>query len=164
LVAELVSPLCHLAQAGPVGINESNRTCRASSCAGWVTTAQVALLDFAGFFHIVDRAEWAGDSANFATYASTFVNDFRTRGFVNGDGFYGACVQTPSLIALGAGVRHFFPGVVEVKNFDTGFGGGKGAVVLERTRHFTLHTASAFVRVDVQYLLHVAGSLLSWHA
>jgi hypothetical protein len=68
-------------------------------------------------------------------------------------------MQAPGLVALGAGVGHFFASVVKVKYLDAGFGGGEGAVVLERTGHFALQTASTFVCVNVQHLLH-AGSLL----
>jgi hypothetical protein len=48
--------------------------------------------------------------------------------------------------------------MVEVKNFDAGFGCGKSAVVLKGTGHFALQTACAFVRIDVQYFLHTFDS------
>jgi hypothetical protein len=63
-------------------------------------------------------------------------------------------MQTPGLVALGAGVGHFFAGVVKVKDLDARLGGGVRAVVLERTSHFALQTAGALVCVDVQHLLH----------
>jgi hypothetical protein len=64
-------------------------------------------------------------------------------------------MQAPGFIALGAGVRHLFTGVVEVKDPDARFGGGVCAVVLKRTGHFALQAAGTFVRVDVQDFLHV---------
>jgi hypothetical protein len=64
-------------------------------------------------------------------------------------------VQAPSFVALGAGVRHFFAGVMEIKHLDTRFGCGVCAVVLERTGHFALQAAGTFVRIDVQDFLHV---------
>jgi hypothetical protein len=63
-------------------------------------------------------------------------------------------MQAPGLIALGTGVRHFLACVVEVKYLDARLGGGKGAVVLKGTGHLALEAPSAFVRVDVQHLLH----------
>ncbi len=158
LIAKLICPLRHLAQASPVGIDESDCTRRASSCAGGVAAAQVALLHLASFFHVIDRAKRASDRANLAAHAGTLVDDLSACRFVNGDGFYRAGMQAPSFVALGAGVRHFFASVVKVENLDAGFRSGKRAVVLKRTSHFTLHTSGAFVRVDVQYLLHVSNS------
>jgi hypothetical protein len=64
-------------------------------------------------------------------------------------------MQTPGLVALGAGVRHFFAGVVEVKHLDTRLGRCVGAVILERTSHFALQAAGAFVCIDVQDFLHI---------
>jgi hypothetical protein len=74
---------------------------------------------------------------------------------VHGDGLDRAGMQAPGLVALGAGVRHLLAGMVEVKNLDARLGGGVGAVILERTGHFALHAAGAFVCVDVQDFLHV---------
>jgi hypothetical protein len=71
-------------------------------------------------------------------------------------------VQAPSLIALGAGVGHFFARVVEVEHLDAGLAGGKRAVVLKRTRHFALQTPGAFVGVDVQDFLHGGVSCGWW--
>jgi uncharacterized protein (AIM24 family) len=64
-------------------------------------------------------------------------------------------VQAPGFVALGAGVGHFFAGVMEIKHLDARFGGGVCAVVLEGTGHFALQAAGTFVRVDVQDFLHV---------
>ena len=156
LVAELVRPGLHLAQASPVGIDESNRACGAGAGAGGVTTAQVALLHFAGLLHVIDGAEWAGNRADFAAYAGGFVNHLGTRGFVNRDGLHRAGMQAPGFIALGAGVGHFFAGLMKLKHLNARLGSGEGAVVLKRTRHLALQAACAFVRVDVQHLLHAS--------
>jgi hypothetical protein len=59
-------------------------------------------------------------------------------------------MQAPSLVTLGAGVGDFFAGLVEVKNLDTGLGGGEGAIVLERTGHLALQASGALVCIDMQ--------------
>ena len=159
LVAEFVGPLLHFVEAGPVGIHESNRACRTSGCAGRVATAQIALLNFACLLHVIDRAKWACNGAHLTTDASGFVHHHGASDFVFGDRLHGASVQTPSFIALRAGVRHFFAGLMEVKHFDAGFGCGECAVVLERTGHLALQTARAFVWVDVQDFLHLGLQL-----
>jgi hypothetical protein len=112
-------------------------------------------LDLASFLHIVDGAKRASDGADFATDASCFVHHFGTGSFIHRDGFYGASVQAPGFVALGTGVGNLFARVMKVEYLDARFGRGKCAVVLERTGHFALQTASALVCVDVQHLLHV---------
>ena len=53
---------------------------------------------------------------------------------------------------------HFLARVVEVKDLDARLGGGVGAIVLEGTGHFALEAPGAFLRVDVQGLLHLRPS------
>ena len=155
MIAELVRPLLHLAQTGPVGIDEGDGAGWAGIGAGRLAAAQVALLHLAGFLDVIDGAEWAGDGADLAADSGGFVHHFGACCLIHRDGLDRARVQAPGLVALGTGVRHFFAGVVEVKHLDARFGGGEGAVVLERTGHFALQTAGAFVCIDVQHLLHM---------
>jgi hypothetical protein len=69
LIAELVGPLGHLAQARPVGINKGDGASGAGFGTGRLAAAEVAFLDLAGFLHVVDGAERAGDGADLAPHA-----------------------------------------------------------------------------------------------
>lgn len=44
---------------------------------------------------------------------------------------------------------------MKIKNFDTRLCGREYAVVLVRTRHFTLQAAGTFIWIDVQHFLHL---------
>jgi hypothetical protein len=111
-------------------------------------------LHLASFFYIVNRSKRAGNRTNFATHASGFIHHFGASRFVHCDGFDWARMQTPRFVTLRTGVGDFFTGMVEIKHLDTRFSGSECAVVLKRTRHFALHTACAFVCVDMQRFLH----------
>jgi hypothetical protein len=154
LVTQLVCPRLHFVDAGPVGIDVGNGSCGASLDAGGVAAAQIALLHFAGFLHIVDSAKRAGNGAHLAAYAGRFVHYFGASGFIYCDSFYGARMQAPCLIALRAGVGYFFTCVMKVKYFNARFAGGIRAVVFKTTGHFALQAPRAFVGVDVQDFLH----------
>ena len=45
--------------------------------------------------------------------------------------------------------RSLLARVMEIKHLDAGLGGGKDAIVLERTGHLALQAPRAFVGVDV---------------
>src|SRR5215218_837213 len=68
-ITQLVGPLPHAVEAGPVGVDIRDGAGRAGVGAGRVAAAQVALVDLAGVLHIIDGAEWAGDGADLATDA-----------------------------------------------------------------------------------------------
>src|ERR1035437_9800301 len=156
LVTQFVCPLRHLAKTGPVGIDESNGTGGAGIGTSRAAFAEVALLHLAGSGDVIDRAKRAGDGADLAADTDGLVDHLGASRLVHANGRDRTGMQAPGFIALGAGVGHFLAGHVKVKNLDTRFGGGERAVVVKRTGHFALHTASALVRVDVQHLLHVS--------
>ena len=155
LVAELVGPGLHLVQAGPVGIDVGDGAGRAGIGTGRLAAAQVALLDLAGFLHVVDRAERAADGADLAADAGAVVDHLGAGHLVERDRFDRAGVQAPGFVALRAGVGHLATGVMEVEHLDAALGRRVGGVVLEGTGHFTLEAPGALLRVDVQGLLHV---------
>ena len=115
-----------------------------------IAAAQVAFHDLAGIVVVVDRAEWAGNGADFAADANVFQDNFRAGFLVYDDGFNRASVETPGFSALRAGVRHLAAFMVEIENLDDRLRRIDYPKVFERTGHFTLQTAGAYVRVDKQ--------------
>src|SRR5574343_536997 len=154
LVAQLVSPGLHLVDAGPVGIDVGAGAGRAGRGAGRVTAAQVALLDLAGFLDVVHRAEGAADGADLAAHAGGLADHLGAGGLVDRDGLDRAGVQAPGLVALGAGVGHLAPGLVEIEDLDARLGRREHTVVFVGAGHFALQATRALFRVDVKALLH----------
>src|SRR6185369_6428506 len=162
LIAEPVGPLLHAVQAGPVGVDVGDGTGWASIGAGRLAAAQVALLHLAGFLHVIHRAKRAGDGTDLAPHAGGVVDDLRAGEPVDRDRLHRTGVQAPGLVALGARVRHFLAGVMEVEDLDARLGRRESSVVFERAGHLALQAACAFVRVDMQNFLHVRLSWRNW--
>src|ERR1700712_4163202 len=94
-VAQLVGPLPHAVETGPVGVDIGDGAGRAGVGAGRVAAAQVALLDLAGVLHIIDRAEWAGNGADLAAYADILEHQFGAGDRVEADRVDRTGMQAP---------------------------------------------------------------------
>jgi sigma-54 dependent transcriptional regulator, acetoin dehydrogenase operon transcriptional activator AcoR len=154
LIAQLVGPGLHLVDTGPIGIDIGNSLGWASLNASRVAAAQVAFLHLTGFLHIVHGAKRASDSADLATYAGRIVNHFGPSGFVHRNSLNRTSMQAPSLVALGAGVGYLFASMVKIKHLDARLARRIVPIIFKRTRHFALQASGAFVRINVQHLLH----------
>src|SRR4051794_17181416 len=154
LRVELLRPLAHLPESGPVRVYISDGTGGACLRAGGVAAAQVALLHLARVLHIVHRAERAGDRADLAADAYVVEHDLRAGGRVDLDRLHRARVQAPRLVALGAGVRDLASSVVEVEHLDARLRRVEDLIVLVRAGHLALQAPGALRRVDVKRLLH----------
>ena len=157
----LGGPELHLVEAGLLDILVCDRARRAGIGAGRVALTEVALDDLAGRGVVVDRAERAGDGANLATDAEVLVHDFDACGEVGRDRVHRAGLLAPGLRALGAGIRHHAPFLVEVEDANARFGDVEFILIFVRAGHLALLTPGALAGIDHQRLEHRSSSSAS---
>ena len=104
---------------GGIDVNKMNGILRAYFYARRFTPTKITFGDFTAIKIIVDGAKWAGDGADFATYAAFFGYDFCARCLIDGNGFYRAGTHTPGFFALGAGKGDVALGFAELEYLDS---------------------------------------------
>ena len=114
-----------------------------------IAAAKIALDDLAGRLRVIDRAERAGDGADFAAHALFIGHHLGAGAGVDADRIDRARAQTPGFVALGTGVWCKSPLVVEGENLDKRSCRVECPGMLERAGHFALETAGTLTRIDV---------------
>ncbi len=101
--------------ARAICIDVDDGVCRARLGASWGTVAKVTFINFSADGIIIDRAKGAGNRADFAADAFSITDNFRARLCIHCNRRYRAYLHTPGVSALGTGIGHEPPFIVEIE-------------------------------------------------